>query len=113
MLVVLIWICLRVLILILLYGVPFQVWPDAQANCNSYGSAIDCSYSTAATENVNVPNAQIGEVYVLLITNYASVSQQITLTQTGGSGATDCSIVDPCVMTFLDANLTACTCWYV
>jgi len=88
---------------------PFSSLANAQANCNSYGSAIDCSYSSNATEDVNVPNAQIGEVYVLLITNYASVSQQITLTQTGGAGATDCSIVDPCTMTFLDANLTACT----
>jgi hypothetical protein len=87
---------------------PFSSLAAAQADCGSYGSAIDCSYSTAATENVNVPNAQIGEVYVLLITNYASVSQQITLTQTGGTGATDCSIVDPCTMTFLDANLTPC-----
>ena len=82
---------------------PFSSLADAQVNCNSYGSAIDCSYSTAATENVNVPNAQIGEVYVLLITNYASVSQQITLSQTGGSGATDCSIVNPCNMDFIDA----------
>jgi gliding motility-associated-like protein len=87
---------------------PFSSLANAQANCNSYGSAIDCSYSTAATENVNVPGAQVGEVYVLLITNYASVSQQITLTQTGGTGATDCSIVDPCFINFIDANVSAC-----
>jgi len=88
---------------------PFTSFADASANCNSYGVPVDCSFSFVSLEDVNVPNAQVGEVYVLLITNYASVTQDITLTQSGGTGATDCTIVDPCAMTFLDANLTACT----
>jgi len=87
---------------------PFSSLSNAQANCDNYGSPIDCSYSTSATETANIPSAQVGEVYVLLITNYASVSQNITLTQSGGTGATDCTILN-CSIDYLDANVTACS----
>lgn len=59
------------------------------------GNTVDCSYSTAATEVANIPGAVAGEYYILLITNYANVSGNITFSQTGGSGSTDCSIVTP------------------
>ena len=60
------------------------------------GSIIDCSYSTSSVELPSIAGAQVGEVYVMMVTNYAGVSQQISLTQTGGTGATDCSIISPC-----------------
>jgi len=103
---------------------PFTDLASAQSNCNSYGSTVDdfgcnwfgsscdgygCSFSPSATENPGIENAQVGEVYVLLITNYANSVQPITLTQTGGAGATDCSIVtNPCAMSSLTASLTNC-----
>lgn len=100
---------------------PFPSLANAQSNCNSFGAPVSdwdngsnsgygCSYSSSATETPGIQNAQVGDVYVLLITNYASVSQQITLTQTGGTGATDCNILNPtCFMSFLDVNISACT----
>ncbi len=93
---------------------PFPNLAAAQAGCGNLGNGgvgsnvVDCGYTTTATETPSIPNAQVGEVYVMLITNYAGIVQPITLTQTGGTGATDCSIVNPCFMNFIDANLTAC-----
>ena len=73
---------------------PFPNLANAVANCNSYGVSEDCSYSTSATEQANVNGVIAGEVYVLLVTNYASVVQTITLTDAGTNTATtDCTIV--------------------
>ena len=73
--------------------------------CDSYG----CSYSGAATETPGIPNAQVGDVYVMLVTNYANNVQNITLTQTGGSGGTDCTILTPeCLITYFEGNISAC-----
>tara|TARA_Y100000589_G_C27198023_1_gene647920 strand:+ start:5676 stop:9410 length:3735 start_codon:yes stop_codon:yes gene_type:complete len=73
-------------------------------NCTGYG----CSYDPSPIEYPYIQNAVVGEVYVLLITNYASVVQNISLTQTGGNGATDCNIVNPCSINYINANLTPC-----
>ncbi len=70
------------------------------------GSPIDCSFSTAATEVVNLPNTQPGEWYMLLITNFSGQPTNITATQTGGAGATNCAIL--CNMTALTAVPGAC-----
>ena len=82
-------------------GTPAQNLASAQADCGSYGqsgnpSIVDCSYSPAPTENVNIPsNAQTGDVYILLLTNYANTFSTITANQTGGSGSTNCGILPP------------------
>jgi len=60
-----------------------------------YGKIVDCSYSTAASETVHIYNAQEGEIYALLITNYANQITNISFHQTSGSGRADCSIVAP------------------
>jgi gliding motility-associated-like protein len=80
---------------------PFDDLDDAQGACGSLGQAptsangslIDCSFSATADEYPSIPNGQDGEVYVMLITNYASVIQNITLDQIGGTGFTNCDIV--------------------
>ncbi len=106
---------------------PFSSLADAQANCNNYGAPIPdsdpntflgivtgynyhgCSYSISATENPGIGNAVAGEVYVMLITNYASTVQDVSLTQVDGSGSTDCSIVNPtCTMDGLTADFISC-----
>ncbi|MDD3741940.1 MAG: SprB repeat-containing protein, partial [Bacteroidales bacterium] len=38
---------------------------------------------------------QTGEVYVLLITNYANIVTNISFSQTGGAGSTNCGIIAP------------------
>ncbi|KGO97470.1 hypothetical protein Q767_02430, partial [Flavobacterium enshiense DK69] len=62
------------------------------------GNVIDCSYSLSATETAVIPNAQIGEVYMVMITNFDGAAGYITMTQTNPgptAGSTDCSIVCP------------------
>ena len=56
---------------------------------------IDCSYDSQDQEWCYIPNAQVGEVYIVLITNYSDSAQNVVFSQTGGTGATDCSIVAP------------------
>lgn len=83
---------------------PFADLATAISYCGSLGvdpdaPEVDCSYSATASETPSIPGAITGEVYIMLITNYAAVVQDVTLFQTGGSGSTDCSIIepDPCV----------------
>ena len=84
----------------IIYG-PFTNLANAISNCGTLGDPInspivDCSYSGTNMEVPSIPNAVIGEVYIMLITNYAGQVQNISLTQTSGTGATDCSIVPVC-----------------
>ncbi|MCH2223866.1 MAG: T9SS type A sorting domain-containing protein [Crocinitomicaceae bacterium] len=73
---------------------PYANIPAAVAACNAYPTPIDCSYSTASTEQANVTGVVPGEVYVLLVTNYAAVTQTISLNEAGSNTATtDCSIL--------------------
>ncbi len=84
------------------YDIDFICWgpfSSLSAGCatnpmtsNSY---VDCSYSTAGQEDCNIPNAQVGQVYILLITNYSNSPSDFIFSQTGGTGATDCGIVAP------------------
>ena len=106
---------------------PFANLAAAQAACGTYNNIVDdtdcsyflgipigcsaygCSWSTDNIETPGIPNAQVGEVYVMLITNYANNVQNISLTQTGGAGATDCSIVtNNCSFSNIDGTITDC-----
>ena len=82
------------------YG-PFT----STSNCSNLNAAntIGCSYSIAAVENFTITNAIVGEIYILLITNYEQdingnhfsgfISLQQTNSADPGAGSTDCSIV--------------------
>ncbi|MBS1634579.1 MAG: hypothetical protein JST26_01565 [Bacteroidetes bacterium] len=73
---------------------PYANLSAAQAACSSYPTPLDCSYSSSNIEQMNIANALVGEVYAVLVTNYANVVQQITLNQAGGATATtNCAIV--------------------
>ena len=73
---------------------PFTDLATAIANCNSYGVPVDCSYSPAPIEQANVNGVLAGEVYVLLVTNFANTVQSINLVDAPGNSAlTDCSNV--------------------
>jgi len=74
---------------------PFETITSACASDLMSNAGISCSYSAAATETATIPNAQAGEIYVLLITNYSNQVTNIEFSQTAGAGATDCSIVAP------------------
>jgi len=82
----------------IIYG-PFNDTLEAMASCGNMGNGgaggnvIDCSYSGTNNEFPNIPNGIVGEVYVILITNYASILQELTITQIGGIGEVSCSII--------------------
>ncbi len=53
------------------------------------------------------PQANAGEVYIVMLTNADGQPGTISLEQTGGNGATDCNIITPCDIT-TTATPTAC-----
>lgn len=77
--------------------VDFAIWgpyadlATATAACGALPAPVDCSYSTSATESINIPTSTVGQVWLLLVTNYAGTVQTFTLSKTGGTGDTDCS----------------------
>lgn len=82
----------------IVYG-PFTDYNSAISNCGQLGSVgapiVDCSYSGTSNETPYIPNAQVGELYVILVTNYANSVQNATFTQDSGSGSISCSIAPP------------------
>lgn len=89
----------------ILYG-PYDDLNHAISLCGNLGygtsgsdpnAIVDCSYSTASTETANITNAQVGEVYLMLITNFSDDPGFIEFSQTGGTGATNCNILFPCL----------------
>lgn len=86
---------------------PFANLGSACSNL-TFGNIVDCSYDPQEFEEINIPNAVAGEFYMLLITNYSGDPTDIFADQIGGNGATDCSILTPCVITNFTVNLGAC-----
>lgn len=73
---------------------PFPNLANAVANCNSYGVPEDCSYSPSPIEQAVVNGVVVGEVYVLLVTNFANVVQTININEAAANTAsTNCAIV--------------------
>jgi len=88
---------------------PFLACSNAQLS-NS-GSIAGCSYSTSATETLTISNAVNGQFYVMCVTNYANIAQNLVLTQTGGTGSTYCNtsvcnIATPASICFVNTNST-------
>ncbi|MDD3771303.1 MAG: choice-of-anchor L domain-containing protein [Weeksellaceae bacterium] len=80
--------------------VDFIVWgPFTEVPCayESLQTVVDCSYSASAFEEVTIPNAEAGEYYVMMITNYAGSYNQFgyvnLIFDENSTGAFDCSIV--------------------
>ena len=75
---------------------PFADATAAAAACGSLSAPIDCSFSPSPTEQANITGVLPGQVYVMVVTNYAAVVQDITLGVSGGNtAATNCAIVNP------------------
>ncbi len=78
---------------------PFQ---EDEAFCGnnslSAQNTVGCSFLPSAVETFSINNAQRGEIYVVLITNFSEAAGYISLQQTNTSspsaGETDCSIVN-------------------
>ena len=81
--------------------IDFDCWGpfhDINTACDllSCSNIVDCSYSTAPTEHCHINNAEHGQFYILLITNYSNDPCNISF-QNVGTGTTDCSILPPLV----------------
>ena len=74
---------------------PFASLDAARSTCGSLSSPTDCSYSSSATEHVNIQNAQAGEIYILVLTNYAQVTQGLSASLSpSNTAAVSCAAVD-------------------
>lgn len=69
---------------------------------------IGCSFSIDPIENFTIPNAQTGEIYVLVITNFAQDPGFIKLEQVAGNGSTNCDIVFDCSVTINEDDQLLC-----
>src|SRR5690554_2272009 len=72
-------------------------YTSVSAGCPITGSTptVDCSYSATSTEYIDIPNAQAGDVYIILITNYNGSAGTISLTPNTSNPSTatiDCNI---------------------
>ncbi|MFZ4671557.1 MAG: DUF7619 domain-containing protein [Flavobacterium sp.] len=66
-------------------------------------NVVSCGFSVAAVEFPLIPNAQPGQYYLLMVTNYSNQAGFITITELGNSsGGIDCSGLR--LNAFLDSN---------
>ncbi|MBL7890071.1 MAG: CUB domain-containing protein, partial [Bacteroidia bacterium] len=93
--------------------IDFALWGPFATQASMCGGVtaapIDCSFSTAAVEQVDITGATVGQWYMLLITNFSNVPTNITATAQnapGTDGTTNCNIL--CNMTGLTATPGAC-----
>ena len=86
----------------ILYG-PYSNYAEATTYCGTLGTAtsgsdlntvVDCSYSTSSIETATIANTQTGDVYILMITNFANESGYFIINQTSGIASLDCSILN-------------------
>ena len=87
----------------IVYG-PFTDPVSACGNSNVLlANVVSCSFSVAAVEYPVIPNAQPGQYYLLMVTNYSNQAGFITITEQGNSaGGIDCSGLR--LNAFLDSN---------
>lgn len=90
----------------IVYG-PFNSPTTPCSNTSLLSSNIAaCSYSTAAVETAVITNAQPGQYYLLMVTNFANQPGMITISQTNagqtGSGSIACTGLR--LNAFLDTN---------
>lgn len=85
---------------------PFTDLADATSNCATLGVApnpppVDCNALGGINNNFpTITGATVGDVYVMMVTNFSNQNNTFELTQISGTGGTDCSIVvPPCTST--------------
>ncbi len=82
---------------------PFQ---DPSLDGNATTQLTGCSFSAAPIENLHISNAQAGQYYILLITNYSNQPGIINVSQsnvnTVGAGSIDCAGIR--LNAFMDYN---------
>jgi hypothetical protein len=73
--------------------------PSCSASDLSPANLVGCSYSSSNVENLTISNAQVNQIYMVLITNFSGQAGLTTFAQTNyglpGAGSTDCNINCP------------------
>lgn len=90
--------------------VDFVLWgPFSNLNniCNQLNTAneVDCSYLPDTVEIVNIPNSNTGDLYVIVIDNYSGQAGNITVSQTGGTGSTNCDFLSSVSLNNTDGSV--------
>jgi gliding motility-associated-like protein len=90
--------------------VDFVLWgPFQNLNniCNQLNTSneVDCSYSVASVETVTIPSSNTGDKYVIVIDNYSGQAGNITVTQIGGTGTTNCDFLSSVTLNNTDGTL--------
>lgn len=108
---------------------PFSSFSQGCQQIMSGTAPIQSSYSTSSTETLGIgvqggsnsicsgsgpgqstpPAAQVGQVYIVLITNFIGTPGNISFNQTSGTGSANCSIVEPCAIDNFTTNISACS----
>lgn len=87
---------------VICYG-PFT---DPLAACNGLltdSSIVSCSYTASLSEVISIPNAQPGQYYLIMASNYDGVPGYIRISETAASqGEIDCTGLR--LSAFIDAN---------
>ncbi|MGK0362992.1 MAG: gliding motility-associated-like protein [Saprospiraceae bacterium] len=68
---------------------PFASLPIALSNCGSLSAPSDCSYSAASSEIASIVNGTVGQIYILMITNFSNSPTEISGSATG-TGVASC-----------------------
>jgi len=68
---------------------------------------VDCSWAPDSVETVTLPNGVAGQLYVLLIDNYSNQPGNISITQIGGTGSSNCDFLSS--VEILDSTLNEIT----
>ena len=79
--------------------------PNQDCGVTAPSFYLDCSFSGSATETCNIPNAQEGEFYLMLITNFSNQVTNINVIQSNNSGSMNCQLTCD-----LEVNLDVSNC---
>ena len=90
--------------------VDFALWGPFMSpppyNCNALGATVDCSFSAASTEYVDIISPIAGAYYLLAVSNYGGTSGSINLNVTAGT--IPCAASPVCNISNLTATPSAC-----
>jgi len=69
---------------------PFNALPESSEELTQ-DKVVDCSYNSSVPITCTIPSeAQTGEYYVLVVTNYANMPGDLIFTIAGGTGSLEC-----------------------
>jgi gliding motility-associated-like protein len=77
-------------------AVMWGPFPSLAAGCAGLSAAnqVDCSYSTSAVETMNATNAQVGDVFIILSTNFNGSAGTLTISSSGTAAVgCNCSVI--------------------